>query len=114
MTKTAGGVSAEEEMGPSIAEFEEWLYDNLPKRWDWHMEFEVARECAWSASLRITIKPNRRNQPDESTVFYCAGLGGPDDFPSRVHPALERWLAVAATHGTRAGTHPPTISARQR
>lgn len=68
-----------------ISKLEEIL-DDMSERhgWDWGIKFEIASECAWSAELRITKKPNDSGHelginPDVSEVYFLAGLLSPEE-----------------------------------
>ena len=56
----------------------------------WSVDLDVAAECAWSASVRVTQYPNVRGAPDRSAVYYQAGGGEAED---ALGPALRAALA---------------------
>ena len=47
--------------------------------WDYGVKFESAYECAWSAELRITKKPNDHGSMDVSEVYFLTGLASPEE-----------------------------------
>lgn len=75
----------------TLGGFTAWMYANLPASWHWGTTFDVERGGAGSGELRINR--DRHNAPDKSVCFYAEGLADFDDFPERVMPAVQRWLA---------------------
>jgi hypothetical protein len=79
---------------------EAWLvHEAVARRADFAVKADTAYECAWAVELRWTPKPNSRDKPDRSTVFFAAGAAGPSDGLARCCDALaaelgvEDWLA---------------------
>lgn len=67
-----------------IEDFDELLESHAERTgMDWGLLIEVAAQCAWSATLRITPKPNAYG-PDESTVLHSSGGMNPDDAVSQL------------------------------
>lgn len=44
---------------------------------DFGIKLETAHGCAWSAELRLTLKPNNPDGPDRSTVLMSCGHADP-------------------------------------
>jgi hypothetical protein len=64
----------------------------LFRRYDGHLELEVASRCCWSGELRLTVS-DPTNAPARSIVFYSMAGASPEDVAERLLADVHDWLA---------------------
>jgi hypothetical protein len=67
---------------------------------DYGVRLEVAHECAWSAEVRLTPEPNRRDGPDRSLVTFAVGAATAEDATARAVRDALTWLVEEADKAT--------------
>jgi hypothetical protein len=66
--------------------------DRLFDRYDGDLKLDIASECMWGGSLRLTLF-DATDTPAESIAFFAAGGAIPDEVANRLLRAAKEWLA---------------------
>jgi hypothetical protein len=60
--------------------------------WDFGIRAETGSGCAWSAEVRVTRQPYRKDGPERSLVTFSAGAATPDEAVATAIADIMEWL----------------------
>ena len=87
-------------MAERVADFpvDTWTFDDLEERLDerfphgdWDIKLDVAKDCCWSATVRVTPHPNRPSAPDRSYVTHSVAGNSPEEVAQKAVAEALRW-----------------------
>ena len=58
---------------------------------DWDLQTAIAHDSWWEATLRLSLRPNNPDGPDESVVFYSSGHSSSTEGFRECFEAAKAW-----------------------